>query len=55
MIFNSKDPRFYWKSFVDVELNTLCEKNKKLTESMSQIAAENKNLQSDLVIINHRL
>lgn len=46
---------FKEKVFVDVELNTLYKKNKKLTESMSQIAAENKNLQSDLVIINHRL
>ena len=46
------------KVIVDAGLNKLCERIEKLTESMSQIVAENKNLQSDLVIIknvNHRL
>ena len=39
------------KVVVDADLNKLCEKTERLTESMSQIVAENKKLQSNIVII----
>ena len=39
------------KVVVDADLNKLCEKIERLIESMNQIVAENKKLQSDTVII----
>ena len=42
---------FKGKVVVDADLNKLCEKIERLTESMNQIVTENKKLQSDTVII----
>ena len=41
------------KVVVDADLNELCEKTERLTESMNQIVAENKKLQSDTVIMKN--
>ena len=46
------------KVVVDADLHKLCEKVERRTESMNQIVAENKKLQSDIVIVknvNHKL
>ena len=46
------------KVVVDADLHKLCEKIERRTESMNQIVAENKKLQSDIVIVknvNHKL
>ena len=46
------------KVVVDADLHKLCEMIEKLTESINQIVAENKKLQSDIVIVknvNHKL
>ena len=46
------------KIIFDADLHKLCEKIEKLTESMSEVVAERKKLQSNLVIkqnFNHRL
>ena len=39
------------KVVVHADLNKLCEKTERLTESTNQIVAENKKLQSNIVII----
>ena len=42
----------------DADLHKLCEKIERLTESINQIVAENKKLQSDIVnvkYVNHKL
>ena len=41
------------KVVVDADLNKLCEKIERLTDIMNQIVAENKKLQSDIVIIKN--
>ena len=41
------------KVVVNADLNKLCEKTERLTESMNQIVAENKKLQSDTVIMKN--
>ena len=41
------------KVVIDADLNELCEKTERLTESMNQIVAENKKLQSDTVIMKN--
>ena len=41
------------KVAVDADLHKLCEKIEKLTESMNQIMAENKKLQSDIAIVKN--
>ena len=44
---------FKGKIVVDADLNKFCEKIERLTESMNQIVAENKKLQSDTVIMKN--
>ena len=44
---------FKGKFVVDADLNKFCEKIERLTESMNQIVAENKKLQSDTVIMKN--
>ena len=41
------------KVVIDADLNKLCEKIERLTESMNQIVTENKKLQSDAVIMKN--
>ena len=41
------------KVVVDANLHKLCEKIERLTESMNQIVAENKKLQSDIAMVNN--
>ena len=41
------------KFVVDADQHKLCEKIERLTESMSQIMAENKKLHSDIVIVKN--
>ena len=41
------------KVVIDADLHKLCEKIKRLTESMNQIVAENKKLQSDIAIMKN--
>ena len=41
------------KVVVDADLHKLCGKIEKLTKSMNQIMAENKRLQSDIVIVKN--
>ena len=41
------------KVVIDADLNELCEKTERLTESMNQIVAENKKLQNDTVIMKN--
>ena len=41
------------KVVIDADLHKLCEKIERLTESMNQIVAENKKLQSDIAIIKN--
>ena len=41
------------KAVVNADLHKLCEKIEKLTESMNQIMAENKKLQSDIAIVQN--
>ena len=46
------------KVVVDADLHKLCEKIERLTKSINQIVAENKKLQSNIVIVknvNHKL
>ena len=38
---------------IDADLHKLCEKIERLTESMNQIVAENKKLQSDIAIVKN--
>ena len=38
---------------IDADLHKLCEKIERLTESMNQIVAENKKLQSDIAILKN--
>ena len=41
------------KVVIDADLHKLCEKIERLTESMNQIVAENKKLQSDIAIVKN--
>ena len=41
------------KVVIDADLHKLCEKIERLTESINQIAAENKKLQSDIAIVKN--
>ena len=41
------------KVVIDADLHKLCEKIKRLTESMNQIVVENKKLQSDIAIVKN--
>ena len=41
------------KFIIDADLHKLCEKIERLTESMNQIVAENKKLQSDIAIVKN--
>ena len=38
---------------VDAHLHKICEKIERLTENMNQVVAENKKLQSDIVIVKY--